>query len=89
METSTIVHTQLKELKDVWFNDGNVLLQAENILFKVYQGFLVKESPLFQDMFSLSQPETATESHDGCAFSSAQSMTTREHNVSGTPHPDD
>lgn len=53
---------------DVWFNDGNIVLQAEAVMFKVYQGMLCQESKLFQDMFSLPQPTPIDDSlvYDGC-----------------------
>ncbi|GJE93164.1 hypothetical protein PsYK624_093230 [Phanerochaete sordida] len=43
---------------DLWFDDGNIVLQAEQTLFQVYKGVLRRESPVFADMLSLSgQPE--------------------------------
>ena len=53
---------------DVWFADGNLVLQAENTLFKVYEGLLTRESPFFRDMFSLPQPDASTsgDTYDGC-----------------------
>lgn len=51
----------------LWFEDGNILLRAEGVLFKVYKGFLCKQSSVFADMLSLPQPSTAAEDLcDGC-----------------------
>lgn len=41
---------------DFWLPDGNVLLVAGNVEFRVYQGILVLHSPVFKDMLSLPQP---------------------------------
>lgn len=40
-----------------WFDDGNILLQAEDTLFRVYKGILRKASAVFDDMLSFPQPE--------------------------------
>jgi BTB/POZ domain len=50
-----------------WFDDGNIILQAESKLFKVHRGVLAKHSNVFQDMFSLPQPPNQpTAEHEGC-----------------------
>jgi len=41
---------------DLWLPDGSIILQAENILFRVYSGLLSLHSPFFRDLFSLPQP---------------------------------
>ncbi|KDR86011.1 hypothetical protein GALMADRAFT_235199 [Galerina marginata CBS 339.88] len=48
-----------------WFEDGNVILQAENTQFRVYRGILSRNSQVFRDMFSLPQPEKET-LFEGC-----------------------
>jgi len=48
----------------VWFSDGNLVLEAENTRFRIYQGVLVKNSPIFADMMSIPQPEKP-EQHEG------------------------
>lgn len=59
--------------KEVWFSDGNLVVQAENTLFKVFRGILTHESALFHDMLSLPQPQqpdgdqTSSEMYEGCA----------------------
>lgn len=54
--------------EEVWFADGNLVLQAENIVFKVYQGILTQESSLFRDMLSLPQPpdQSSADIYEGC-----------------------
>lgn len=51
-----------------WFDDGNVVLQAEDTLFRVYKGFLRKQSSVFDDMFSLpaAARENEMETFDSC-----------------------
>ncbi|KZP19012.1 hypothetical protein FIBSPDRAFT_828576 [Athelia psychrophila] len=52
---------------DVWYDDGNVVLQAQNTHFKVYRGVLAQISSVFKDMFSFPQPPSAEmELIDGC-----------------------
>ena len=61
--------SDLVESRDLWFEDGNIVLQAEKTIFKVYRGILTKESTVFRDMFSIPQPKasvSATESYEGC-----------------------
>jgi hypothetical protein len=43
----------------VWYNDGNLVLQAENLLFKVHRDVLAARSEVFKNMLSLPQPENA------------------------------
>ena len=50
---------------EIWYNDGNVVILAEDIAFRVYQGILSSVSPLFADLFSLPQPD-GLEMIDGC-----------------------
>ncbi|KIM44193.1 hypothetical protein M413DRAFT_376605 [Hebeloma cylindrosporum] len=51
-----------------WFDDGNVILQAESTQFRVHRSLLSLHSNLFRDMFSMPQPtDTTTIPHaDGC-----------------------
>ncbi|GJE92821.1 BTB domain-containing protein [Phanerochaete sordida] len=61
-ERATLVRSE-----EVWFDDGNIVLQAEGTLFKVYRGILSRESPFFRDMFSLPQTvDTVSDCYDGC-----------------------
>jgi hypothetical protein len=51
---------------DVWFEDGTVVLQAEDTVFRVYRGILSANSPVFNDMFTIPQPLEVPEI-EGCA----------------------
>lgn len=46
--------------EEFWENDGNVVLVARNVEFRVYKGVLAYHSPVFADMFSLPQPADAS-----------------------------
>jgi len=50
-----------------WFDDGNVVLQAENTQFRVHRSMLSRHSHVLKDMFEIPQPEN-TEGHiiEGC-----------------------
>ncbi|KAF7969599.1 hypothetical protein HWV62_14510 [Athelia sp. TMB] len=43
---------------DIWFEDGNIVLQAESTQFKVYRGMLSRHSSVFRDMLTVPQPPT-------------------------------
>ncbi|KAH9853517.1 hypothetical protein C2E23DRAFT_821700 [Lenzites betulinus] len=49
--------------RDYFFADGNVVLQIEDIQYKLHRSVLAKHSPVFQELFTLPQPEGSTE---GC-----------------------
>lgn len=42
---------------DMWFDDGNIVLVAEHVAFKVHRGQLERHSDIFQDLFSVPQPD--------------------------------
>ncbi|KAJ7758317.1 hypothetical protein B0H16DRAFT_1885317 [Mycena metata] len=48
--------TELERSLDFWFEDGTIILQAENMLYRVYLGFLASRSAVFRDMFSTPRP---------------------------------
>ena len=57
----------LKKDDHYWFDDGNIVLIANNaVAFRVYKGLLARISPVFQDMFSMDQPNDV-EKMEGCA----------------------
>lgn len=58
----------IKRAEYLWFEDGNIVLQAKNTVFKVYRGILTRESTVFADMFSLPQPDASksAELYEGC-----------------------
>ena len=37
----------------LWFDDGNIVLIAQHMPFKVHRGFLIARSEVFRDMFTL------------------------------------
>lgn len=41
---------------DFWFDDGSVILLADNVAFKVHRGVLARHSDVFRDMLSIPQP---------------------------------
>ncbi|KAJ6606004.1 hypothetical protein DFH09DRAFT_69 [Mycena vulgaris] len=55
----------LQRVAGLWFEDGNVIIQAGSDLFRVYRGVLAARSPIFQDMLGLPQPQKQ-ESLEGC-----------------------
>lgn len=52
-------------LDEPWFEDGNVIIQAQNSHFKVHRGVLSSRSSIFKDMFAMGTPE---EQVDSCAI---------------------
>ena len=50
---------------EFWLDDGNIVLVAENVAFRVYRGLLAAQSTVFEDMLASSSP-LADESFDGC-----------------------
>ncbi|CAL1709461.1 unnamed protein product [Somion occarium] len=49
--------------QEFYFHDGNVVIMAEKIAFRIHQGVLSRHSTIFQDMFSLPQPSTHDEGY--------------------------
>jgi len=52
-----------------WFNDGNVILQAEETLYRVHSFMFARHCGVFKDMFSIPQPSVQTEADlriEGC-----------------------
>ena len=43
-----------KRHEHFWFEDGNIVLVAQQTAFKVYRGLLVAQSTVFSDMFQAS-----------------------------------
>ncbi|KAF7966722.1 hypothetical protein HWV62_37289 [Athelia sp. TMB] len=61
--TPTVSATQ----SDIWFEDGNIVIQAERTQFKVYRGVLVEHSSVLKDMFLVPQPPSGGKgSVEGC-----------------------
>ncbi|KAJ7494263.1 hypothetical protein B0H11DRAFT_1802499 [Mycena galericulata] len=54
-----------QRVEDLWFEDGNLVLEAGNSQFCVHRGILAARSPVFRDMLSFPQPSDS-ELIDGC-----------------------
>ncbi|KAI0327139.1 hypothetical protein GY45DRAFT_1284362 [Cubamyces sp. BRFM 1775] len=50
--------------RDYFFNDGNVVLQVESVLYKLHRSLLEKHSPVFRELFTIPQSPGSTE---GCS----------------------
>ncbi|EIW56934.1 uncharacterized protein TRAVEDRAFT_127519, partial [Trametes versicolor FP-101664 SS1] len=53
---------------EFWFEDGTIILIAQNVEFRVYKGPLIRHSPVFSDMFSFPQPVFAPSAPLSSAF---------------------
>ena len=49
----------------LYFDDGNIVIAASDLRFRVHTGILGYHSEVFKDMFSIPQPEDS-EMYDGC-----------------------
>ncbi|KAL1677260.1 hypothetical protein EV122DRAFT_291298 [Schizophyllum commune] len=56
----------IKRSEKIWFDDGNLVVQAEQTQFRVHKGVLAKHSIFFRDLKDVPQPDTADTSVDGC-----------------------
>ncbi|KAF9444700.1 hypothetical protein P691DRAFT_806963 [Macrolepiota fuliginosa MF-IS2] len=65
--TATEPH-DLKDLKrdDIWYEDGNIILQTDTALFRVYSGLLAARSSVFKDMLAFPPPPEGNLTLDGC-----------------------
>ena len=52
--------------REFWYEDGNVILVAGHVEFRVFKGILADHSPVFKDMFTLPQPDTAPSETVAC-----------------------
>ena len=41
---------------EFWYEDGNIILIARHVEFRIYKGLLAQHSPVFADMFTFPQP---------------------------------
>jgi hypothetical protein len=51
---------------DLWFEDGNVVLETESTQFRVHRSILSTHSVIFRDMFAAPQPAAFEEELEGC-----------------------
>ncbi|KAJ7612165.1 hypothetical protein FB45DRAFT_843455 [Roridomyces roridus] len=56
---------QPHRIPELWFEDGNIVIQAGNSQFRVHRGILAACSPVFQDMLTFPQPPES-ELLEGC-----------------------
>ncbi|KII91851.1 hypothetical protein PLICRDRAFT_136362 [Plicaturopsis crispa FD-325 SS-3] len=49
-----------------WFEDGNIVLEANSLQFRVHRGVLCAQSPVFRDMFQIGQPAANEPMVEGC-----------------------
>ncbi|KAH9937890.1 uncharacterized protein BXZ73DRAFT_44707 [Epithele typhae] len=63
IQTNTPISTR-KDLR-IWYNDGNVVIIAEDVAFRVHQSILSSNSDVFRDLFQVPQPPTPS---DGDTF---------------------
>ncbi|TRM60550.1 hypothetical protein BD626DRAFT_571618 [Schizophyllum amplum] len=56
----------LKRVQELWFDDGNIVLQAEDTQFRVHRSILAIHSNVFRGMLSLPQTACDEEKIDGC-----------------------
>jgi hypothetical protein len=52
---------------EIWYEDGNIILQAEQTQFRVFRGILSASSDVFRDMFAMPQPGEGEFLVEGCA----------------------
>ncbi|KAJ7119172.1 hypothetical protein C8R44DRAFT_673527 [Mycena epipterygia] len=55
----------IRRVQELWFEDGNLVIQAGRSQFRVYRGVLAARSSVFQDMLSFPQPPDS-ELVEGC-----------------------
>ncbi|KAJ7119181.1 hypothetical protein C8R44DRAFT_707532 [Mycena epipterygia] len=54
-----------QRVEELWFEYGDIVIQAGNRQFRVYRGILAARSPVFQDMLAFQQPPNS-ELVEGC-----------------------
>lgn len=73
------VHNYKKAGHGLWFEDGNLVLVAQNTAFRVYRGLLCARSSVFQDMFEFPPPKEGNDIVEGVpvvqTYDSALDMT--------------
>lgn len=78
MTNSSPVEHDAAPVHDLWFDDGNLILKAENSLFRIYSGLLAAHSSVFKDMLGFPPPEGGNTMLDSCpivtVYDSAKDM---------------
>ncbi|KAJ7604137.1 hypothetical protein FB45DRAFT_941134 [Roridomyces roridus] len=57
---------ELVRVNDLWFDDGGIVIQAQNCLFRVSRAILAARSTVFKDLFCRPESQENCESLDGC-----------------------
>ena len=64
------VHCLINRDSEVWFEDGNIVVVAQNTAFRFHKSVVSLHSSVFRDLFSIPQPslmgEEVDETFDGC-----------------------
>ncbi|KAF5309888.1 hypothetical protein D9619_010193 [Psilocybe cf. subviscida] len=63
--SNTDINMSAPTRSEIWFEDGNVILQVSNKQYKVHRGVLATHSSVFKDMFGVPQPADQL-SVEGC-----------------------
>lgn len=45
---------------DVWYDDGNMVLKAGSVVFRIHKGVLIARSTVFRDMFAVASVSDET-----------------------------
>ena len=64
--TTSPALTVAKPSTDVWFEDGTIILEAEDSQFKVFKGVLAANSTVFNDMLVVGSNPANNEMVEGC-----------------------
>lgn len=71
-ESQAPVSSSLKQLvekaqrdEEFWFEDGNLILLAKDVAFRVFKGLLAAQSSIFAGMCTASSPDD-DETYEGC-----------------------
>lgn len=79
LSLQTLPSDEPTRVDDVWFTDGNLILQAENSLFRIYGGIISARSSVFRDMLAFPPPAEGNATFEGCpiveVYDSAVDMT--------------
>ncbi|KAJ3734349.1 hypothetical protein DFJ43DRAFT_1064897 [Lentinula guzmanii] len=76
--SSTPISTSVKPpyvVLDLWYPDGNLILENEDSIFKVYSGLLAQKSTVFRDMFTFPQPTSSQEIPTVRLYDSTEDLT--------------
>jgi hypothetical protein len=59
----------VQRCEDLWLNGGDIVIRAENTVFKVFTAILSIASPIFKDMLGVPQPAgIGAELYEGIPF---------------------